>query len=100
VGQELRGDILDCRGDWPSARQAYSAVVALGPDSPAGYYSWGIALARHFRKKWVVHHTNEARANLGGAVERSRARVVRQLIDFEGRSAGRSAVDARVHDFA
>jgi tetratricopeptide (TPR) repeat protein len=43
----FRGDILDSRGDWEGAQKAYSAAVALAPDLPAGYYSWGLALARH-----------------------------------------------------
>ncbi len=45
--QRFRGDILDHRGDWPGAQQAYAQAVALAPDLPAGYYSWGVALARH-----------------------------------------------------
>ena len=43
----FRGDILDHRGDWTGAQKAYSDAVALAPDLPAGYYSWGLALARH-----------------------------------------------------
>jgi tetratricopeptide (TPR) repeat protein len=43
----FRGDILDHRGDWPGAQHAYAAAAALAPDLPAGYYSWGVALARH-----------------------------------------------------
>jgi tetratricopeptide (TPR) repeat protein len=43
----FRGDVLDGRGDWPGAQQAYAAAAALAPDLPAGYYSWGVALARH-----------------------------------------------------
>ena len=43
----FRGDILDQRGDWAGAQKAYAAAVALAPDLPAGYYSWGVALARH-----------------------------------------------------
>jgi tetratricopeptide (TPR) repeat protein len=45
--QRFRGDILDHRGDWAGAQQAYAAAVALAPDLPASYYSWGVALARH-----------------------------------------------------
>ncbi len=45
--QQFRGDILDHRGDWAGAQQAYAQAVALAPDLPAGYYSWGVALARH-----------------------------------------------------
>ncbi len=45
--QSFRGDILDHRGDWPGAQQAYAQAVALAPDLPQGYYSWGVALARH-----------------------------------------------------
>ncbi|MHB8529454.1 MAG: tetratricopeptide repeat protein [Caulobacteraceae bacterium] len=43
----FRGDILDHRGDWSGAQKAYAAAVALAPDLPAAYYSWGLALARH-----------------------------------------------------
>ena len=43
----FRGDILDHRADWLGAQKAYAAAVALAPDLPAGYYSWGLALARH-----------------------------------------------------
>jgi tetratricopeptide (TPR) repeat protein len=43
----FRGDILDARGDWAGAQQAYAQAVALAPDLPAAYYSWGVALARH-----------------------------------------------------
>ncbi len=45
--QRFRGDILDHRGDWAGAQQAYAQAVALAPDLPAAYYSWGVALARH-----------------------------------------------------
>ena len=43
----FRGDILGQRGDWAGAQKAYAEAVALAPDLPAGYYSWGVALARH-----------------------------------------------------
>jgi len=43
----FRADILDGRGDWPAAQKAYAEAVALAPDLPAAYYSWGVALARH-----------------------------------------------------
>jgi tetratricopeptide (TPR) repeat protein len=43
----FRGDILDGRGDWPGAQKAYVEAVALAPDLPAGYFSWGLALAKH-----------------------------------------------------
>jgi tetratricopeptide (TPR) repeat protein len=43
----VRADILDGRGDWPSAQQAYAEAVALAPDLPAAYYSWGVALLKH-----------------------------------------------------
>ncbi len=45
--QRFRGDILDHRGNWAGAQQAYAQAVALAPDLPQGYYSWGVALARH-----------------------------------------------------
>jgi Flp pilus assembly protein TadD len=40
-------DILDGRGDWKGAQEWYTKSVELAPDLPAGYYSWGAALARH-----------------------------------------------------
>jgi tetratricopeptide (TPR) repeat protein len=43
----FRADIIDHRGDWPGAQDAYQQAVALAPDLPAAYYSWGLALARH-----------------------------------------------------
>jgi len=43
----FRGDILDGRGDWAAAQTEYAKAVALAPDLPASYYSWGLALARH-----------------------------------------------------
>ncbi len=43
----LRGDILDHRGDWVGAQKAYEEAVALAPDLPAAFYSWGEALVRH-----------------------------------------------------
>jgi tetratricopeptide (TPR) repeat protein len=43
----FRADILGGRGDWPGAQKAYAEAVALAPDLPAAYYSWGIALAKH-----------------------------------------------------
>ena len=43
----FRADIVDGRGDWTSAQKVYADAVALAPDLPAAYYSWGVALARH-----------------------------------------------------
>jgi tetratricopeptide (TPR) repeat protein len=43
----FRGDILDHRDDWVGAQKAYAEAVALAPELPAGYYSWGVAVARH-----------------------------------------------------
>jgi tetratricopeptide (TPR) repeat protein len=43
----FRADILDGRGDWPAAKKAYGAAVALARNLPAAYYSWGLALLRH-----------------------------------------------------
>lgn len=43
----FRADILDHRGDWPGAQKAYADAVALAPELPAAYYSWGVALAKH-----------------------------------------------------
>jgi len=55
----FRGDILDHRGDWAGAQKAYAAAVAIAPDLPAGYHSWGLALARH--------------GDLAGAIDRLKA---------------------------
>jgi tetratricopeptide (TPR) repeat protein len=54
----FRGDILDLQGDWPSAQAWYAKAVKLAPSIPSGYYSWGVALARH--------------GNLEGAAEKFR----------------------------
>jgi predicted negative regulator of RcsB-dependent stress response len=54
----FRGDVLDLRGDWSGAQSWYQNAVTLGPNLPAGYYSWGVALARH--------------GDLSGAVEKLR----------------------------
>jgi tetratricopeptide (TPR) repeat protein len=43
----FRGDILNHRGNWEAAQKAYADAVALAPDLPAAYYSWGVALAQH-----------------------------------------------------
>jgi tetratricopeptide (TPR) repeat protein len=43
----FRADVLDMRGDWASAKEWYAKAVRLGPSIPSGYYSWGVALARH-----------------------------------------------------
>jgi tetratricopeptide (TPR) repeat protein len=43
----FRADILDGRRDWIGAQKAYAEAVALAPDLPAAYYSWGLALAKH-----------------------------------------------------
>jgi tetratricopeptide (TPR) repeat protein len=41
------GDVLDLRGDWRGAQEWYAKAVKLAPSLPAGYYSWGVALAKH-----------------------------------------------------
>jgi tetratricopeptide (TPR) repeat protein len=43
----FKGDVLDLRGDWSGAQEWYGKAVTLGPSLPAGYYSWGLALAKH-----------------------------------------------------
>ena len=43
----FRGDLKDLRGDWAGAQEWYAKAVQLGPSIPAGYYSWGVALAKH-----------------------------------------------------
>jgi tetratricopeptide (TPR) repeat protein len=43
----FRGDVLDLRGDWAGAQEWYAKAVKLGPSIPSGYYSWGVALAKH-----------------------------------------------------
>jgi tetratricopeptide (TPR) repeat protein len=39
-------DVLELRGDWPGAQAWYAKAVQLVPSSPAGYYSWGLALLK------------------------------------------------------
>jgi tetratricopeptide (TPR) repeat protein len=43
----FRSDLLDLRGDWAGAQAWYAKAVKLGPSIPSGYYSWGVALAKH-----------------------------------------------------
>jgi tetratricopeptide (TPR) repeat protein len=43
----FKGDVLDLRGDWLGAQAWYANAVKLGPSIPSGYYSWGVALAKH-----------------------------------------------------
>jgi tetratricopeptide (TPR) repeat protein len=42
-----KADVLDMRGNWVAAQEWYAKAVKLAPSLPAGYYSWGLALARH-----------------------------------------------------
>jgi tetratricopeptide (TPR) repeat protein len=42
-----RADILAQRGQWEAAQRAYADAVALAPDLPAAYQSWGVALLGH-----------------------------------------------------
>jgi hypothetical protein len=43
----FKGDVLDLRGDWSGAQEWYAKAVKLAPSIPSGYYSWGVALAKH-----------------------------------------------------
>ncbi len=43
----FKADILALRNDWAGAQEWYAKAVTLGPNLPAGYYSWGVALAKH-----------------------------------------------------
>lgn len=43
----FKGDVLDLRGDWAGAQEWYAKAVDLAPSIPSGYYSWGVALAKH-----------------------------------------------------
>lgn len=43
----FKADILARRGDWAGAEEWYAKSVKLAPSLPAGYYSWGLALANH-----------------------------------------------------
>jgi tetratricopeptide (TPR) repeat protein len=56
----FRGDILDGRGDWAGAEKAYADAVALAPDLPAGYFSWGVALFKHGDLEGAVTKLSEA----------------------------------------
>lgn len=57
----FRGDILAGRGDWAGAQRAYARAVALAPDLPAAYFSWGVALARHGDLMGAADRLAEAR---------------------------------------
>jgi tetratricopeptide (TPR) repeat protein len=56
----FRADILDHRGNWPGAQAAYAQAVAIAPDLPAAYYSWGLALARHGDLKGAITRLSQA----------------------------------------
>ncbi len=58
----FKADILDHRGDWPAAQRAYAAAVAMAPDLPAAYYSWGQALARHNNPDGAIEKLSAAAA--------------------------------------
>ena len=58
----FRGDILDGRGDWAGAQRAYADAVAIAPDLPAAYYSWGVALARHGMLREAVEKLSASHA--------------------------------------
>jgi tetratricopeptide (TPR) repeat protein len=60
----FRGDLLDLRGDWSGAQAWYAKAVKLGPSIPAGYYSWGVALAKHGNLDGAVAKLKDA--NLKG----------------------------------
>jgi hypothetical protein len=34
-------------GGWAGVQKADAEAVALAPDVPTAYYSWGVALAKH-----------------------------------------------------
>jgi len=43
----FKADVLDLRGDWVHAQAWYEKAIKLAPSIPAGYYSYGLALAKH-----------------------------------------------------
>ncbi len=45
--RSYRGDVSELRGDWTGAQRIYAEAVAVAPDLPIAYYSWGRALAKH-----------------------------------------------------
>ena len=68
----FRGDILDLRGDWPSAQAWYAKAVKLAPSIPSGYYSWGVALAKHGNLEGAAEKFNGANQTgsaLGGPAQ-------------------------------
>jgi len=58
----FKGDLADLRGDWNGARQWYEKAVKLAPSIPSGYYSWGMALARHGELPGAADKFQEANA--------------------------------------
>ena len=56
----FKGDLLNLRGDWVGAQEWYTKAVKLGPSLPAGYYSWGLALANHGNLNGAVAKLKDA----------------------------------------
>ncbi len=56
----FHADALDHRGQWASAQKAYADAVAMAPDLPAAYYSWGMALFRHGAPEAAAEKLREA----------------------------------------
>jgi tetratricopeptide (TPR) repeat protein len=56
----FKGDVLDLRGDWLGAQAWYANAVKLGPSVPSGYYSWGVALAKHGDLEGAAAKFNDA----------------------------------------
>ncbi len=64
----FRADILDHRGDWAGAQKAYADGIALAPDLPAAYYSWGRGAGEARgprRRRGEAHRGESARTQLG-----------------------------------
>jgi tetratricopeptide (TPR) repeat protein len=43
----FKADVMELRSDWAGAQEWYARAVKLAPSIPSGYYSWGVALAKH-----------------------------------------------------
>jgi tetratricopeptide (TPR) repeat protein len=43
----FKADVFELRGNWAAAQDWYARTVNLAPSIPSGYYSWGLALAKH-----------------------------------------------------
>jgi tetratricopeptide (TPR) repeat protein len=59
-GHFILGDASLGRGDWPKAREAFTATVRLAPRDPLGYYGLGLVHRREKRDKEALEVLEQA----------------------------------------